>query len=291
MISYVIGNGFDLHYKLPTGYNNFKQYLIENGHWEIVNKVDNLFWERGDFNPRDIETWSDFETMLQVFNNLSPYDLYDEAFDNAETDDDRAGFWDSPSWNAHYYNEYIKILKHQFNKWINEMDTTITPDTYFHPHAGDSILTFNYTTTIEDNYDVQNIRITHIHGTKNEKIILGHNSKPNPELFTIIENEESDYRDVTTKKAVNDVLKKASKSYYKNSNQILAQHNSLFCQIPLFSKVVIMGLSCGEQDEAYIQAIVQHATIVDFYYYDNAAKDNFENIVGVSNVIINYYKW
>jgi hypothetical protein len=40
MIFYVLGNGFDLHYKLPTQYCNFKQYLIRNGYGELVGKVD-----------------------------------------------------------------------------------------------------------------------------------------------------------------------------------------------------------------------------------------------------------
>lgn len=37
--------------------------------------------------------------MLQVFNCLDAEELYDEAMNNAETDDDRASYWDSPSWN------------------------------------------------------------------------------------------------------------------------------------------------------------------------------------------------
>jgi hypothetical protein len=40
MIFYVLGNGFDLHYKLPTQYCDFKQYLIRNGYGELVRKVD-----------------------------------------------------------------------------------------------------------------------------------------------------------------------------------------------------------------------------------------------------------
>ena len=79
MIFYVIGNGFDLHYNLPTSYWHFKDYLIQKGEIDIVRKIDDLFWERGDFNPKDIEKWSDFENMLTVFNNLLPDDLYEAA--------------------------------------------------------------------------------------------------------------------------------------------------------------------------------------------------------------------
>ena len=51
MIFYVIGNGFDLHYGLNTNYDDFKAFLYKNGHWELVRKVDQLFYERGNFSP------------------------------------------------------------------------------------------------------------------------------------------------------------------------------------------------------------------------------------------------
>lgn len=291
MIFYVIVNGFDLHYQLPTGYNHFKNYLINKGHRELVRKIDRLFWERGGYSPDEIKKWSTFEDMLQVFNNLFADELYEEAFDNAETDDDRAGFWDSPAWNVNYYNEYIEVLKQEFDNWINEMDTQIVPDNYFCPLCGDAILTFNYTTTVEDNFIVDGISITHIHGTKNQSLILGHNEPPNPDLFSIVEDEESDYRDITTKKAINGVLRQASENYYKNSEQILNGYRYLFRQIPHYDKVVIMGLSCGEQDRMYVKEIINHASIIDFYYYDETAKSNFEDIIDRNNLTVNYYKW
>lgn len=291
MIFYVLGNGFDIHYNLPTKYCNFKNYLIRNGYDEIVQKVDNLFWERGDFNPQEIENWSTFENMLVVFNRLSSDDLYQEAFANAETDDDRAGFWDSPSWNADYFNEYVEILKQQFFNWINGINTVIMPDEYFNPVPGDAVLTFNYTTTVEDNYNTMGIQVTHIHGTKNQEIVVGHNEKPSPELFRVIEDEDSDYRDVTTKNTINRILTQASQNYYKNSIQILHRYHTLFTQIPHFDKVVIMGLSCGQQDKIYIQEIIKYASVIDFYYHDNETKNNFECILGSSNITVNYYKW
>ena len=258
MIFYVIGNGFDLHYGLPTRYCDFKKHLIENGYREIVEKVDDQFWRFGHYSPQDIKEWSTFEDMLMVFNDIDPDELYDEAFDNAETDDDRAGYWDSPSWNVNFYNEYINVLKDEFDHWIKEMNTEITPDKYFNPIMGDAVLTFNYTTTVEDNFDTRGIQITHIHGTKNQEIVLGHNDPPNPNLYNVIENEDSDYRDTTTRNAINNILAQASQNYYKDSIQILRKSHRIFSQIPLFDKVVIMGLSCGTQDEMYVEEIIKY---------------------------------
>lgn len=291
MTFYVLGNGFDLHYGIPTRYSNFKDYLMKNGYREMVDKVDDLFDRYRFCTPKEIEDWSTLEDMLTVFNDLDPDELYDEAFDNAETDDDRAGYWDSPSWNVSYYNEYIKVLKEQFANWISEINTEIVPDMYICPIPGDAVLTFNYTTTVEDNFDTRGIQITHIHGTKNQEIVLGHNEPPSPNLYNVIEDEDSDYRDTTTRNAINDVLTQASQNYYKDSAQILHRNRRIFSQIPRFDKVVIMGLSCGQQDEIYVEEIIKYASVIDFYYYDEEAKENFDAILGNSNIKLRYYKW
>ncbi len=291
MIFYVIGNGFDLHYGLKTGYYNFKEHLIENGYEEIVKKVDGLFEERGEYNPDLIENWSEFENMLEIFNHIFADDLYEEAMNNAEDDDDRSGYWDNPSWNADYYNDYIKILKEQFDLWIKSIDTHITTDAYFRPQKTDCILSFNYTTTIEDNYENCYLNITHIHGTKSQEIILGHNNYQEPDGFNVIEDEDSDYRDVTTKKAVNDILQLSSTQYYKNSLGILQRYMNNFLSISSYEKVVIMGLSCGKQDEMYIKEIIKSSKIIDFYYRSDEAKNNFKKYVNVKNVNVNYIKW
>ena len=291
MIFYVLGNGFDLHYGIPTKYCDFKRYLISNGYREIVDKVDDLLYRYGHYTLEDIENWSTFEDMLTVFNILDPDELYDEAFDNAETDDDRAGYWDSPSWNVNYYNNYINVLKKQFVNWISEINTAIVPDRYFKPVPGDAVLTFNYTTTIEDNFDTKGIQITHIHGTQNQEIVLGHNDPPKPNLYSVIEDMDSDYRDTTTKNAINDVLTQASQNYYKDSMQILYNYRHIFSQIPRFDKVIIMGLSCGPQDEMYVEEIIKYTSVIDFYYYDSEAKNNFNYVLGNSNIKVNYYKW
>lgn len=291
MIFYVIGNGFDLHYGLNTNYMNFKAFLLENGYWELVRKVDQLFNERGSFSPEDIDTWSKFEDMLQVFNHLDADEIYDEAMDNAETDDNRAGYWDSPFWNVGYYNEYIRVLKQQFDSWIRSIDTCIVTDHYFRPRNCDFILTFNYTTTIEDNFHPVNYNITHIHGTVGQEIVVGHNNYQKPDTCVIIEDEDSDYRETTAKNAVNDVLELAAVQYFKNSEGILSEYAGVFSSIPLYDKVVIMGLSCGPQDAMYVSELLKYSKEIDFYYHGRDSKSNFKKYAFGSCVHVNYIQW
>ena len=291
MIFYIIGNGFDLHYGLNTKYKNFKSFLYKNGYRNLVEKVDQVFYQYGDFSPEEIDAWSKFEDMLQVFNRLDADEIYDEAMNNAEPDDDRADYWDSPSWNVGYYNDYIQVLKQQFDIWIRSIDTKIIPDKYFSPNEGDFILSFNYTTTIEDNFRPVNYNIVHIHGTVGEELVLGHNDYQPAETYVIVEDEESDYRDVTTRYAVNDVLELAAEQYFKNSEEIIFENECIFSSIPHYDKVVIMGLSCGDQDYPYIREILKYASIIDFYYYSGKSKNDFECYASGSNAHINYIQW
>lgn len=291
MTFYVIGNGFDLHYGLMTTYSNFKAFLLEKGYWELVRKVDQLFYERGNFSPKEIDTWSKFEDMLRVFNCLDADEIYDEAIDNAKTNDDRAGYWDSPSWNVGYYNDYIRVLKQQFDSWIRSFNAHIVPDQYFRPQKGDFVLTFNYTTTIEDSFYPVNYDIAHIHGTVGQELVLGHNDYQKPDTFNVIEDEDSDYRDTTTRNAVNDVLELAAVQYFKNSGEIVRKYKNVFSRIPCYDKVVVMGLSCGPQDSIYVCEILKYAKTVDFYYHGVESRSNFESYAAGCHADVNYIRW
>ena len=41
----------------------------------------------------------------------------------------------------------------------------------------------------------------------------------------------------------------------------------------------------------YVKEIIKYASIIDFYYYDEIAKSNFEDLIDRKNLTINYYKW
>lgn len=244
-------------------------------------------------NPDDIEQWNTFEDMLRVFCLLDGDLIYDTAMDNAEFDDDCAGYLDSPSFNVDYYTEYISTLKIEFSNWINEMDSNISKDRYFDPDNDDYILTFNYTKTIENNFDVDEANILHIHGKVGGDIIVGHNDYREPDLLDIQWDEDSDYRDISTREAVNGVLEEAAQLYFKDSKSLLERNKMFFKHIDECEKVVFLGLSCGKQDNLYVEEIAKHAHKVDFYYYDESSKKIFQRTCDKvnPNIEVNYLKW
>ncbi|MDD3140390.1 MAG: AbiH family protein [Lachnospiraceae bacterium] len=293
MTVYVIGNGFDLHYGLKTSYTSFKKYLTKVNR-DVVERMDDLFDRYNMANQsKDIEEWNTLEDMLVVFCELDGDEIYEEALSNAETDDDRADFFDSPSWNVGVYTRYIDILKQEFTNWLNEMNIVIKPDSFFMPSKEDFILTFNYTETVEKNYVCSNSNILHIHGKVGDNLVLGHNDYRKPYLYNIEWSEDSDYRSTKAMEDVNRVLLSAAKLYYKDSESILEYHSSFFDHVKKCDKVVFLGLSCGEQDNIYVEEIVDCAENIDFFWHDKHARERFQSICDRVNpgAIINYFMW
>ncbi len=293
MTVYVIGNGFDLHYGLNTSYTSFKKYLTEVDS-DVVERMDDLFDRYNMANqPKDIEEWNTLEDMLAVFCELDGDEIYEEALSNAETDDDRADFFDSPSWNVGFYTRYIDILKQEFANWLNEINIVIKPDTFFMPSKDDFILTFNYTETVEKNYVCSNSNILHIHGKVGDNLVLGHNDYRKPCLYNIEWSEDSDYRSTKAMEDVNSVLLSAAKLYYKDSESIFEYHSSFFDHVKKCDKVVFLGLSCGKQDNLYVEEIVRRAKNIDFFWYDKHARERFQSICDKvnSDSIIKYFMW
>lgn len=293
MVFYVIGNGFDQHYGLDTSYYSFKKYLtIANR--EVVERIDDLFYRYQMWNAlKDIEEWNTLENMLAVFCYLDGDEIYEEALSNAETDDERADFFDSPAWNVGYYTQYIDILKEEFTNWINGIDVSIKQDAYFMPSKDDYILTFNYTETVEKNYSIDRSNILHIHGKAGEDLIVGHNDYRDPDLYNVKWDEDSDYRSTKAMEEVDNVLIKAAKLYYKDSASVLERYREFFEHINKSEKVVFLGLSCGDQDYIYVKEIVRRAENIDFFWYDKGARERFQSICNSENskVQINFIKW
>lgn len=293
MTFYVIGNGFDIHYGLDTRYSSFKKYL-RNVAGDVVDRVDDLF-ERYNMsrNPENIKEWNTLEDMLAVFCLIDGDEIYDEALSNAETDDERADYWDSPSWNVGYYTEYIDVLKEEFVNWIVGMDVRILLDSYFLPQNDDYILTFNYTETVEANFDIRNVNILHIHGKVGDELILGHNDYQNPVLYNINWDEDTDFRSGKAMDAVDDVLTSAAELYFKDSESILKKNIDFFEKINKRDRVVFLGLSCGEQDNIYVEEIIRRAKNIDFFWHDEDTLNRFYNIcdkIG-TGIDICDYKW
>lgn len=268
---FIIGNGFDLSHNLPTHYGNFREYLRTtysykfdeeptrlanvtmdpSGKWiyddESVHYLDSLISLASDY-----ETWADFESSLGCLD----YSIVDEYI---QISLDRDGDEDNWHTTANYedtYSELINIvgqIKVLFKKWICSIP--ISHHSYHYPlntvqsfqniinPEEDIFLNFNYTTTLEYLYQVQNI--THIHGCrdKNEELIIGHNNTT--------EYEEEPYQQ--------DIYKNRMCNSLRKNVELCIKNNEVFFEMLKESdidNIFSYGFSFADVDLEYIQKII-----------------------------------
>ena len=134
---YIIGNDFDIAHGLKTRWVDFKDFLIKNDE-RLFKQIDDMF--------KTSELWNDFETALscpneETLNTIKRLFNVDIA--------------------SVIKNNLTSDLKRWANKnsfqGIEKLEKFIFDD-------NDCFITFNYTLTLENLYDISKENIVHIHG-------------------------------------------------------------------------------------------------------------------------------
>ena len=194
---FILGNGFDLSVNLPTAYLNFKKWL-EN-RCELSSSV---YLPEGQMGPHGDAIYDDdklISFLYELINSSIPLDPEWNQFERGlgELDFDHI-FYDLSNFEEQFDREgdvdnyanaclkeniavnlerVCKTLNNYFEDWISSIDIKQAKKeckvaSFF---EGDSrFLTFNYTNTLEDIYDIDADEICHIHGSLYEGIIVGH---------------------------------------------------------------------------------------------------------------------
>ncbi len=173
---YIIGNGFDRAHSMPVCYSCFKHYLEkDNGK---KNECVNCIYRTEESCNRsecyllsllntaigDKENWSDFEEALArldftVLGDVRTYMTFDNLIDN-----------------------FGEQIQEAFHSWINKIVIPPKECHVFDLDLSAHYLTFNYTMTLEQMYDIAPSNIYHIHcstkgqQSKGEKYVFGHSS-------------------------------------------------------------------------------------------------------------------
>lgn len=246
---FVVGNGFDLAHGLPTRFDpNFKK-IAEN--YETYN-----FWELYQSQENDI--WSDFENLLgrpdfnmleEIFNGYEPNYLSDR-------ESDRDGIITQVDLNGNLqgalYEFANKAENHLRNIQANDfIAKTLDLDGYY--------ISFNYTHTLEEIYDIPREQILHIHGeVGKDNLELGYpkgNFTPDKYSYDVrrkgrgpcaeieIEDYINEIEDYYERTAYEMLLHKC-KTFYKESKIDLLENflNINQCKI---EKIIVYGHSCA----------------------------------------------
>lgn len=303
---YLIGNGFDLHHNLKTKYSDFKAFILRKNP-NLVNKIDDIFSDKG-WGRYEIEFWSILEEMLETLSYIDEFELYQDAFDGSETDMDRATYWHDPKINADTKSEELLIpleMKKYFDDWIDSIELQyVKKDKKLELDKTSFYLCFNYTETLQKVYKVPEEQVLHIHGKRGIVYILGHNGSENipykGDLWQPYDDgsgqltSDEDIRSVEVKQSINDTYLNLFGSYYKNSVKLIEENKEWFDNFSNVDKVIIMGLSMGNEDMIYLEKIIDLVPPncqFTIYYYKS--KDYIVSNLGdlLDRFKVEYFEW
>lgn len=168
---FIIGNGFDLNFKLPTSPDNYKKCL------ESFTIEGSSSWlDASEFFSSYIENyWSDTEQ------NLANLDLISLSTDNivppdylSDHESDRDG---GIVLMEQLSDDVINARNEALALMVGEADSTHIDTSTINKTAFDNavIINFNYTTTLERLYDLNKSAVLHIHGCleDGDRLIFG----------------------------------------------------------------------------------------------------------------------
>ena len=150
----LIGNGFDLHFNLPTSYSHFEEYIMQ--HYPKEKYYVEQFCNIASNQP---SLWSDFES------NIACVDKEWILSYTADTEEAKELYC--------YLIQAKDSLRELFENWIRSIPCKI--ESHYSKLCDNTfVINFNYTMTLEQNFNVPLDKIYHIHGTTKNNIIFGH---------------------------------------------------------------------------------------------------------------------
>lgn len=256
---YIIGNGFDLHHSLPTSYGHFEKFM-ENWskimYYEIYN-----FWTFKVTNDK----WSDFENDLSTYNSEKMYNEFLKADKGYEYIAEEC---------CSKTQELYEGITNCFIDWVKDIKIEhITKKVKLDKNA--QYITFNYTKTLQDIYEISESAIWHIHGASPDSdLIFGHNVK---------EKIEYNYSDGTgmpsTEEEWNEEARRFAKlplsQFRKKTDNIITKNSIRFSKCRNFEKIYVLGHSLANVDIPYFEIIHENNQNAIWYisYYDASEQE------------------
>ncbi len=273
---YIIGNGFDIFHGIKSKYSDFKDFVKKQNR--------NLFDALEEYFNSD-ELWADFEETLAYID-------MDKIVDDAS---DFLISYAAEDWSDAYHHDYqyeirrvINIvtvdLKKIFTRWVLELD--IPTSKKLPLPKSSTYLTFNYTKTLEKNYQIPSANIVYIHNKavdENSTLILGHSRQPTQKISF---NEEIDMEDEDVRIAEgHQILNNYFLRTYKNTETIISEKQSFFNQIKNIDEIYVFGHSISTVDQKYFEKILsvvsKNATWTVSYYGHEQQSERFETLLNL----------
>lgn len=266
-ILFIIGNGFDLAHGMKTSYEDFHQWLLDNGYSFAVNRLEHLYPEISNNDGR----WCDIESALGSI-SLDEAINYDRNFqecpdetncEDSSHDDYRCG---------ENLRNVVDILPGLLKDWIESISTNEVNPKY-EISKGAKFLSFNYTRTLEDVYKIESDNILHIHETitGSRPLVVGYGK-------ATFEDEEFVPNDDTIDA---DLIKKMLSHNRKPVDAILKEPipQSWFERLGEIQSVIVYGHSCSNVDKSYFETVADNIKANAhwfFFVYDKSKNESIK---------------
>lgn len=270
---YIIGNGFDIHHGVNSSFLNFRNWL-EKAEPNIYSQLCDLY-EISTNENKAKEWWNDFENMLSEvdFNNYVE-NVVIENYPDLSKDDFRDRDYHAAEYAASdELGALIYHVKRTFNAWIASLDKA-EDSKRIHLIRKDSLfITFNYTRTLEELYQIPDNQVLHIHGmVGDDELILGHGknyaelkedcemtlSQPPADLDEEeLEDWYSSHYDFVTQQTQEVAISQIA-SLQKDVQQIISDNRSIWDSLAEVEIIHVLGFSFSYIDMPYLSTIINH---------------------------------
>lgn len=270
---YIIGNGFDIHHGVNSSFLNFRNWL-EKAEPNIYSQLCDLY-EISTNENKAKEWWNDFENMLSEvdFNNYVE-NVVIENYPDLSKDDFRDRDYHAAEYAASdELGALIYHVKRTFNAWIASLDKA-EDSKRIHLIRKDSLfITFNYTRTLEELYQIPDNQVLHIHGmVGDDELILGHGknyaelkedcemtlSQPPADLDEEeLEDWYSSHYDFVTQQTQEVAISQIA-SLQKDVQQIISDNRSIWDSLAEVEIIHVFGFSFSYIDTPYLSTIINH---------------------------------
>ncbi len=242
----ILGNGFDLHFHLPTKVKDFEEILKTKKIYGFSSNALDAF------NCYGVD-WSEYE------NSIAEIELSEIEENNIEYPDylsDHERDRECVIQNMDFHLESLnKAIYEALDEMVEDADDMFDKDNspYFNEkellEKSAGIITFNYTSTAERLLQDSNFKILHIHGYRKlkENLIFGYGIPVSN--YDVEWDEDSDFYIQTQKEHIKNFYNE-----WKKDLQIEKLKDYL-CGLNSVQKIIVLGHSLGLVDKEYFEII------------------------------------
>lgn len=255
---YVIGNGFDLAHKIPSTFNpDFKNIALkyESGY--------PCFWDLYQTANEDI--WSDFENLL----GRPDFNILEEIFEGyapdylSDRESDRDDIINQVSINGNL-KEAVSEFASKADAYLENVNRLEFFEKFL--DASGYYISFNYTHTLENVYNIPEKQVLHIHGEVGKNNLeLGFSAgdfKPEKYKYDVRQKGKGPYAILD----IDDYVNKIEDHY------IATAYRELINKCKTFSKPIKVELLIDFLNQNHIEVetiiVYGHSCAIDFEYFN-----------------------